>query len=130
MKLSALLVPILAICAALVPSAAAAQDGQVRHMVVFKFKPDATPEKIAQVTDALLALKGKIPGIVSVEHGVNNSPEKKNLGFTHAFLVTFENAKARDAYLPHPEHKKFGALLGSLGVMEDVFVVDYVVEKK
>ena len=130
MKLAALLVPILAICAALVPSAAAAQDGQVRHMVVFKFKPDATPEKIAQVTDALLALKGTIPGIVSVEHGVNNSPEKKNLGFTHAFLVTFENAKARDAYLPHPEHKKFGALLGSLGVMEDVFVVDYVVEKK
>jgi len=130
MKLAALLVPILAICAALVPSTAAAQDGQVRHMVVFKFKPDATPEKIAQVTDALLALKGKIPGIVSVEHGVNNSPEKKNLGFTHAFLVTFENAKARDAYLPHPEHKKFGALLGSLGVMEDVFVVDYVVENK
>jgi hypothetical protein len=130
MKLAALLVPILAICAALVPSTASAQDGQVRHMVVFKFKPDATPEKITQVTDALLALKGKIPGIVSVEHGVNNSPEKKNLGFTHAFLVTFENAKARDAYLPHPEHKKFGALLGSLGVMEDVFVVDYVVEKK
>ena len=93
MKLAVLLVPILAICAALVPSAAAAQDGQVRHMVVFKFKPDATPEKIAQVTDALLALKGKIPGIVSVEHGVNNSPEKKNLGFTHAFLVTFENAQ-------------------------------------
>jgi hypothetical protein len=27
--------------------------------------------------------------------------------------------------LPHPEHKKFGELLGSLKVMEDVFVVDY-----
>jgi len=98
-------------------------------MVVFKFKPDAKPEQIRQVTDALRALKDKIPGIVSFEHGVNNSPEKKNQGFTHAFLITFENAKARDAYLPHPEHKKFGELLGSLGVMEDVFVVDYAPEK-
>src|SRR5690349_2019333 len=121
MKLVALLVPAMALCAALVPGAAAAQKAQVRHMVVFKFKPDATPEKIKQVTDALRALKDKIPGIVSFEHGVNNSPEKKNLGFTHAFLITFEDAKARDAYLPHPEHKKFGELLGSLGVMEDVF---------
>ena len=125
MKLAGVLVPFLALCAALAPDALGAQKSPVRHMVVFKFKADATPAQIAQVTDALRALKDKIPGIVTFEHGVNNSPEKKNLGFTHAFLITFEDAKARDAYLPHPEHKKFGALLGSLGVMEDVFVVDY-----
>lgn len=125
MKLAGVLVPVLALCAALASTAMAGQKSQVRHLVVFKFKADATPAQIGQVTDALRALKDKIPGIVSFEHGVNNSPEKKNLGFTHAFLITFEDAKARDAYLPHPEHKKFGALLGSLGVMEDVFVVDY-----
>ena len=125
MKLTALLVPMLVACAALAPGALAAQKAQVRHVVVFKFKAAATPAQIKQVTDALVALKGKIPGIVAVEHGVNNSPEKKNLGFTHVFLITFEDAAARDAYLPHPEHQKFGALLGSLSVMEDVFVVDY-----
>jgi hypothetical protein len=125
MRLATLLIPCLALCAALLPNPAAAQKAQVRHMVVFKFKPTATPAQIQQVTDALRALKGKIPGIVSFEHGVNNSPEKKNIGFTHAFLITFESAAARDAYLPHPEHKKFGELLGSLQVMEDVFVVDY-----
>lgn len=125
MKLAGVLVPVLALCAALALPATAAQKSQVRHVVVFKFKADATPAQIAQVTDALRALKDKIPGIVSFEHGVNNSPEKKNLGFTHAFLITFEDVKARDAYLPHPEHKKFGGLLASLGVMEDVFVVDY-----
>ena len=125
MRLASLLVPVLAVCAALVPDGASAQKTQVRHMVVFKFKPDATPAQIQQVTDALRALKDRIPGIVSFEHGVNNSPEKKNLGFTHAFLITFQDAAARDAYLPHPEHRKFGALLGSLNVMEDVFVVDY-----
>ena len=40
-------------------------------------------------------------------------------------MVTFENAKARDTYLPHPEHKKFGELLGKLDILEDLFVVDY-----
>jgi len=56
---------------------------------------------------------------------VNNSPEGKNHGFTHAYLLTFEDSKARDTYLPHPEHKKFGDLLGKLGILEDVFVIDY-----
>ena len=98
----------------------------VRHVVVFKYKTGATDAQIAQVTEAFRALKDRIPGVVSFEHGINNSPEGKNLGFTHVYLLTFENARARDAYLPHPEHQKFGELLGSLGILEDAFVVDYV----
>ena len=66
--------------------------------------------------------------VVSIEHGVNNSSEKHNQGFTHVYQVTFTNAAARDAYLPHPAHKAFGELLGKLGVLEDVFVVDYTPE--
>ena len=108
--------------------AAAPPAGTLRHIVVFKYKPGATEELIKQVMDAFVALKTKIPGIVSIEHGVNNSPEKRNQGFTHVYQVTFTNAAARDAYLPHPAHKEFGALLGKLGVLEDVFVVDYTPE--
>ena len=104
----------------------AQKPGSVRHVVVFKYKKDAAPDKIAQVTKAFGELKGKIPGITAFEHGVNNSPEGKNQGFTHIYQLTFESVAARDAYLPHPEHKKFGDLLGKLQVMEDVFVVDYV----
>lgn len=107
------------------PAVAPAPAGAVRHVVVFRYKPDASAEKIQQVTDALTALKDKIPGILSMEHGVNNSPEKLNQGFTHVFQVTFTNAAARDTYLPHPAHKAFGALLGSLGILDAVFVVDY-----
>jgi hypothetical protein len=98
----------------------------VRHVVVFKYKPGTTQEQIDQVTAAFRELQNKIPGIVSFEHGVNDSPEGKNLDFTHVYLLTFENAEARDIYLPHPEHKKFGKLLGELKVLEDAFVVDYV----
>jgi len=101
---------------------------EVKHIVIFKYKPSATPEQINEVTTAFRALKDKIPGIVSFEHGINNSPEGLNKGFTHVYLLTFENVAARDAYLPHPEHKNFGALLGRLGVLEEPFVVDFVAE--
>ncbi|HKP15303.1 MAG TPA: Dabb family protein [Gemmatimonadaceae bacterium] len=104
---------------------APAPAGAVRHVVVFRFKPDASPEKIRQITEAFAALKDQIPGILAYEHGVNNSPEKLNQGFTHVYQLTFTNAAARDAYLPHPAHKAFGSLLGSLGVFDAAFVVDY-----
>ena len=98
----------------------------VRHIVVFKYKAGTSEEQVREVTKAFVALQTKIPGIVSLEHGVNNSPEKLNQGFTHVYQVTFTSAAARDAYLPHPAHKAFGELLGRLGVLESVFVVDYV----
>ena len=106
------------------------KEDQVRHIVVFKYKHKAAEQQIQQVTKAFGDLKKVIPGIVSFEHGVNDSPENKNAGFTHIYMVTFKNAKARDAYLPHPEHKKFGQLLAKLDILEDLFVVDYLAKIK
>ncbi|HPH47347.1 MAG TPA: Dabb family protein [Chryseolinea sp.] len=98
---------------------------EVKHIVIFKYKEKTTPAQIEEVTQAFKALKGKIPGIVSFEYGVNNSPENLNKGFTHAYLLTFKDVASRDAYLPHPEHNKFGELLGRLDVLEEPFVVDF-----
>jgi hypothetical protein len=98
---------------------------KVRHIVIFKYSASATAEQIQQVTDALAALTKKIPGIKSFEHGVNNSPEGKNLGFTHVYQFTFENAAARDNYLPHPEHRKFQDFVEDLHIVDNVFVADY-----
>jgi hypothetical protein len=114
-----------AVGAAGLPSASGAGE-LVRHVVVFRFKPGATPEQVAELTRAFGALKDQIPGIVAFEHGVNNSPEGMNQGFTHVYVMTFTNAAARDAYLPHPAHKAFGALIGRLGIWDGGFVVDYV----
>jgi len=101
------------------------KDRPVRHIVVFKYKSSATAEQIEEVNKAFEGLKNRIPGILSFEHGANNSPEKKDQGFNHVYLVTFSSAQARDQYLPHPEHQKFGELPGRLQVLEDVFVVDF-----
>ena len=97
----------------------------VRHVVVFKYKQGASAEQIDQVTEAFRGLRSRIPGITAFEDGINNSPEGKNQGFTHVYLLTFDSVASRDAYLPHPEHARFGELLGKLGVLEDAFVVDY-----
>ncbi len=101
----------------------------VKHIVVFKYKATATEAQIAEVTAAFRNLQNTIPGIVKFEYGVNNSPENLNKGFTHVYLLTFVDAAARDAYLPHPEHKKFGALLGKLNILEEPFVVDFEVSE-
>lgn len=98
----------------------------VRHVVVFKYTEDASEAEIQEITEAFRALKDKIPGIVSFEYGVNNSPEDLNQGFTHVYVVTFEDEAARDAYLPHPEHQKFVDMLMDSGIFEEAFVVDYV----
>jgi stress responsive alpha/beta barrel protein len=124
-----LLVAVAALAVPFAPLVVYAQKQPVRHIVIFKYKPGTTPEQIKQVTDAFRGLRTKIPGITAFEDGINNSPEGKNLEFTHVYMLTFEDVAARDAYLPHPEHKKFGDLLGKLGVVADVFVVDYAAGK-
>lgn len=125
MKMTAYVV-LLSVLTAVPLFAQASSDEPVRHVVAFKYKADATADQIGRVTDAFRALQDKIPGIVAFEYGTNQSPEGHDDGFTHLYLVTFESAAARDAYLPHPEHEKFGALLGELDILEDIFVIDYV----
>lgn len=122
-----LLITVLAALVAVSSTAFAADQGEhkgkLRHVVAFKFKESATPEQIKDVEKAFRALKEKIPQIVALEWGTNCSPEKHAKGFTHCFVLTFNSAADRDAYLPHPAHKAFGKSLGP--VIADVFVVDF-----
>jgi hypothetical protein len=103
-------------------SPASAQKA-LRHVVLFKFKDGTTNEQIKEVVDAFRALKTKIDAIVDFEYGTDVSTENRAQGFTHCFLVTFRDEKGRDAYLPHPAHKAFGALVGPR--LDNVLVVDY-----
>ena len=99
------------------------KNSKLFHVVSFKFKDAATKEQIKEVEDAFRELKSKIPEIQSLEWGTNVSPEKLDKGFTHCWVLTFRSDKDRDAYLVHPDHKKFGQSLGP--VLGDVFVFDF-----
>jgi len=107
-------------------AAATPACGKLRHVVVFKFKDGTPPEKVQEIADAFAALPEKIDSIVDFEWGLNNSPEGHDQGFTHVFLVTFDDAAGREKYLPHPAHKAFVNLLRPH--LEKVFVVDYFVK--
>jgi hypothetical protein len=98
-------------------------QSQLRHVVLFKFKDTATDLDIKKVENAFSNLPAKIPEIKSYEWGINNSPEGLDSGFTHCFLLTFNNEKDREIYLPHPDHKAFGEIVGP--ILEDVLVIDY-----
>jgi hypothetical protein len=95
----------------------------LRHVVCFKFKDSAKESEVEKVVKAFADLKNKISSIKAFEMGTNNSPEGLDKGFTHCFVVTFDNEEGRKEYLPHPEHKKFVGLLKP--ILEDVFVIDY-----
>lgn len=105
------------------PAVTTMQTGKLRHVVLFKFKEDADAAAIRKVEEAFAALPGKIPEIRDFEWGTNNSPEGLDKGFTHCFILTFDSEEDRAVYLPHPDHKAFGALLGD--ILDDVTVVDY-----
>jgi hypothetical protein len=98
--------------------------GTVYHVVSVKFKEDTTPEQIKIVEGAFRDLKTKIPGILTLHWGTNVSPEKRDHGFTHCFVLTFASDKDRDAYLVDPAHKEFGKLAGPH--FADVMVIDFV----
>ena len=106
------------------PTLAKDKDKKVlRDVVMFKFKETSSKEDVQGVVDAFRALPAKIPEIREFEYGLNNSPEGKNDGLTHCFLLTFHSEKDREIYLPHPDHKAFGKIVGPH--VAKVTVVDY-----
>jgi stress responsive alpha/beta barrel protein len=99
----------------------------LRHVVLLKFKADANKEQIQEIVTGFGQLPKKIDGITAYEWGTDVSPEMRSEGFTHCFVVTFKDAKARDAYLPHAAHGEFVKLL--LPKLDKVLVVDYFAQK-
>lgn len=100
------------------------KEQMLRHVVVFKFKDEASEEDVNQLNDAFNALATSIPVVKDFEWGINHSPEGLDQDFTHCYLVTFDSEEDRDSiYAPHPEHQAFVASLQPH--LEKVFVVDY-----
>jgi len=95
----------------------------VRHFGVFKFKEDVSSEEISSCFDALESMVGRVPGLLNVEHGSYQSDEGLSDGFSHGFLMTFDNFKSRDAYLPHPVHEEVKAIV--VPKLERVIVFDF-----
>ena len=96
---------------------------KLRHVVLFGFANSADRAAIADVVRRFAALQTSVPGIDAFESGENCSPEGLHQGHTHAFLLTFSSAEARDAYLTHPQHVAFANWVKPF--LASATVVDY-----
>ncbi|MCE0743687.1 Dabb family protein [Acetobacter sicerae] len=84
------------------------QPGTLRHMVMFRFRPEVTAALRNEVTKRFLALAslsrrpdGK-PVVVSIEAGPQNSGENSDLGLQEGYLVTFRSEGDRNFYVGRP----------------------------
>lgn len=95
----------------------------IRHILLIKFKDSAELSQIDELKALFDAMPNKVDSVVSVEWGINDSPENKNKGYTHSVLMTFSDEEGRQNYLPHPEHEALKDVFRPL--LEDIVVFDY-----
>lgn len=95
----------------------------VRHLVLLRFQSTADEATRQRIVTDFAGLQTAIDGILAFECGINQSPENLHRGLDHIFLLTFRDAAARDAYLPHPAHQAFVASMQPW--IEEVLVVDW-----
>ena len=95
---------------------------QVIHIVLFKWKEDASPSAIAEVVVGLQRLAQEIPGILDLSCGENFSTRSQ--GFHTGVVVRFTDRNALDEYGPHASHQ---AVVQNLiaPIRADVIAVDY-----
>jgi hypothetical protein len=84
---------------------------KVKHIALVKFKEGTSNEQIQELFDQILDITETIPGIEDYVSGPYSSPEGLNQGYSHGLIMTFVDAAARDAYLPHPEHERVKGLI-------------------
>lgn len=95
----------------------------LRHVVLFRWKPETSAEKVREIENAFRSLPGRIPQIAGFEWGRDVSVQNLHLGFTHCFVVSFASEADRDVYAVHPDHLAFIALCTPH--REGILVVDY-----
>ena len=96
---------------------------KIHHVVLLKFKGGTGEATIAALFAALAGLQHTLPGIQHFCGGPYASPEGMNQGFSHAFIMTFRDAEARNLYLDHPAHEKIKAEF--LPSIESVVAFDF-----
>jgi hypothetical protein len=97
----------------------------IRHILLIKFKSTAKIDEINDLKASFESMPLKVEGVHSVEWGLNDSPEAKNKGYTHAVMMNFVDDDGRENYLPHPDHEDLKALFEP--ILDDIVVFDYTV---
>ncbi|MFM0060186.1 Dabb family protein [Paraburkholderia phytofirmans] len=99
----------------------------IRHVVMWKLRGNSPAERDTArrlVKMSVEAMRGEIPGMLSIELGLDAS------GVDYAcdavLVADFESQRALEGYGTHPAHLRMKAALGDIRVAR--FQVDYEIE--
>lgn len=112
--------------------------GTVTHLVLFRYRAEASEAVRAEVVDRFLGLaattRDGIPYIVSIVGGPPSGGESAESGFEHAFVVTFASEGDRNYYVGEPVvtderyldpvHAAFKRFVGPVLAADGVLVFD------
>lgn len=98
----------------------------IRHIVLTKFTPDTSEDKIAEIYAKLSALADDLPGAQNFTGGRSQSPEQIERGYMHGFVIDFDSWDALQNYAGNAEHKRLGAQLvaNAVGGIDGILVLD------
>jgi hypothetical protein len=93
----------------------------IRHIVLFKFKPETTPAEREQFIADMRQLADKVEVVQRLEVGLNftDSPRACDIALT----VDFADKDALQVYADHPNHLPVKQRAGEL--CSATYVVDY-----
>lgn len=81
---------------------------KIRHIVLFKVRPEVSREAFVALMDEIEALKPTHPGILAFEHGPNQTPEDRDHGYNYGFTLTLASWDALERYQADPNHQATG----------------------
>lgn len=96
----------------------------IRHIVMWNVRsgnPQERASNIRLIEQCFAGLRGKIPGLLHMEIGVDTS--RVDYACDVVLYSEFENQAALDAYGVHPEHLRVKKELGDLRIARHM--VDY-----
>ncbi len=104
----------------------------IRHIVLTRFRPETSEDRIAALYSQLSALVDKLPGARGFTGGRSESPEQMEQGYRHGFVIDFDSWDALRHYADHPEHKALSSQLveHASGGRDGILVVDLDVEAR
>ena len=92
----------------------------IRHVILFKFRPDVSKEAKEKAISGLKNLETQIPDIKEWSIGVQALPSTR--AYDIAQISGFENIEALQRFRNHPAHLKSRDYLATIA---DWVVVDY-----
>lgn len=87
----------------------------IKHIVMWNVRgdtPGARARAIAQLQSSFASLRGRIPGLLHIEVGIDTS--RVDYACDVVLYSEFESQAALDAYASHPEHLRVKHELGDL----------------